>query len=324
MSSARSLSRRDLFAGAGVAAGALGALAGGVSLTTAAAQAAVDTRAYTSFSLLLEINGKFGGFCTGARGGGLGMALDNSGTSRSLGISTIEPLHVTLGPGLSADLLNWVTSRDGSTRDVSLVMFDQNYEEAYRLNLVASRVSGIALPVFTPDSKDVFSLDVDLIAASLSHEVGSRKKVSTQITKAKTHPLSTFRFYVQGLEPVAQYTRRVEGLAAERPVFALSPTGSSKTIDRELGPWTARPVRVITHFTAAAEFYKWQSDFMKRGDDRQALLQLLGADLKTVVASVDLLGVRPTLVTPPFETGPAIAVEMNVADMKFNLGGLVA
>jgi hypothetical protein len=109
-----------------------------------------------------------------------------------------------------------------------------------------------------------------------------------------------FRFSVQGFE-AATHISKVSALTAKRTV-----TGVGK--ERQWSAFDCSPVSITLPETEAGPFFNWFDDAVVKGNggksERAGRLDLLTADLKTVIATVDLGNLGVARYAPvPFVTG---------------------
>lgn len=308
-----SLSRRDLFLGAGTIA-ALGGIAG--SAWTPATQAAAASRRYFSTFVGMELDGTYAGNVLTAEGGEPVIVPGSpaQGTPNTL---RIEPLSIRVGD-MSSAVFDWIgkTSQGPvGPRQLAIIAYDQSQKEIYRLTMQGALLTGIATESFDGASKEVQRFTIKAAGTSSSHQLAGKTSMGgSPKSKAGLLQRANFRLYIQGLGSEALGVRSIEPVG-----LALRPDGT-------LGPM---PLRFNMAFAHAAPVIQWMQDTLAgKSGARAGELQMLAPTLATVAASVSFDQLMITRVGCPFDSGAdkiqLVEVECVPASLKFNMGELLS
>lgn len=313
---AGTLTRRDFFAGAGMAAGAVAAI-GGIAGTafTPAAQAAVKSRKYFSTYIAFELDGQFAGPVLAAEGGDPVITPANArlGTAATV---RYEPLEMLIDD-MTIPVFDWIGKSSAGTaaaRSCAIVAYGMDGKEVYRLNMQGARVTGIETDSFEAASREPLRLTVKVTPTSSSHQIGGKSSYSTTAKlRQNTMMRSNFRLYVQGLEGSAPRVVSVDKVG-----LTLGPDGSL----------TPLPLKFNLAFPDAGPMVQWMQDTLQgKSGARPGELQMLSVDLSKVIASATFEGLMITRVGCPLEASSDkiqfVEVECAPAAMKFNMGELL-
>lgn len=318
------MTRRELFAGAGMTAGALTALgsAGGLAYTPAAQAAALRDRKYFASYVALELDGGYAGNLVSAEGGEPVLVppdpIQQVGEAKFAGTATTlryEPMRLRLGD-MSAAVFKWIgdTSRTGPvSKNAAVITYDLEGRELYRLDGRGVRPTAITTDSLDPTSKDLLRFDLTLVPTSSSHVLTSKTNAAVKAgLRSKALFRSNFRLYIQGLESTTLKVRGVEsfGLKA-RADGVLVPT----------------PLKFMLNFKDAAAMFTWMNDTLAgKAGARDAELQFLSADLSRVAASAVFSQLTILRVSCPAQASDSIQsvdVECAPASLTFNMGDLL-
>lgn len=317
------VSRRDFFAGAGMAAGAVAALGSAAGLTYAPpAQAALKDRRYYSNYVALELDGAYAGNLASAEGGEPVLVppdpIQQVGDSKVAATATTlryEPLRLRLGD-MSAAVFKWIgdTSRTGPvSKNAAVITYDMEGRELYRLDARGVRPVSITADGCDGTSKEILRFGLNLIPTSSSHvlSVKSNTAVTTGL-KSKAIMRSNFRLYIKGLETATLKTRSIE------------PFGLQARADGVLVPTL---LKFTLSFTYAAAMFTWMNDTLAgKISARDAELQLLSPDFSKVIASASFSQLKILRVSCPAQANDSIQsvdVECAPAALTFNMGELL-
>lgn len=311
------LTRRDLFVGAGMTAGALAAL-GGIagSAVSPTALAAMRSRKYYATQLALELDGQFAGLVLAAEGGD---PVITPGDARLNTTATVryEPLEIVIGD-MTAPVFKWIVNSSagaGNSRSCAIIAYNE-YKEVYRLNMTGARVTGITTDSFEPASplgSSPLRLTVKVLPTQSAHQFGNKSSFPTTTNlKKNLMGRENFRLYIQGLE------------ASAPNVVAVDKVGLTFLPDGRIVPL---PLKFNLHFFHAGPMIQWMQDTLNgKSMARLGELQMLSPDLAKVIGSAHFEGLMVTRVSCPLESVSGsmqlIEVECMPSSMKFNLGEL--
>jgi len=311
---AGTLTRRDLFVGAGMTAGAIAALGGvaGSAYTPAARAAVLKDRKYFATYVALEVDGTYAGNLASAEGGEPVVVS----SSPEL-LVRYEPLRLRLGD-TSGAVFKWIadTSRGvPQALPVSVISCDFEGRENYRLSAQGVRPVSIMTDSLDAGAKDPFRFELTLQPTTSSHVLGTKSNSAVKLgLKSKGLFRSNFRLYIQGVD------------SAALPVRSIEPFGLRARADGVLVPTT---LKFTMLFGSAAPLFTWmQSTLDRKGDARQAQLQMLSGDLKTALATVDLTGLTILRMSCPAQTGADsfqhVEIECQPSTLTFDMNELAA
>lgn len=311
------ISRRDFFAGAGMAAGAVATIGGiaGTAFTPAAQAAVLKDRKYFSTYVALEFEGAYAGNLVSAEGGEP-VIVPGSPDGTSPATVRYEPLRLRLGD-MSGGIFKWMgdTSRGmAGGKSVSAISYDIEGRELYRLAAENVRPISIMTDNFDAGAKDLLRFEVLLQPGFSRHVLGGKANAAVKTgLKSKAILRSNFRLYVQGLESMAAQVRSVEsfGLKA-RPDGVLVPT----------------PLRFTLIFKDAAPLFAWMQNTLEgKEGGRPAQLQILSSDMAKVMATADFNGLTMVRISCPAQSSGGdtfqhVEVECQPSTLAFNMGEL--
>lgn len=315
------ISRRDLLLGAGVMAAGYSALA---PMTAQAAQAPGARGNVGIVGAAVEIDGVVAGLAKAVQGGGAkaefrAPSVPAGNKPQMPQITNIgqEPVVVRFITMPGAKFPEWFAARDLVPRNVAIIMFDQNYNEIYRLAMTNARIVALRLPDFDAMARSSLEFEVTFLAERSAHLFagpGSRR-VNNPARKPVT--AAGFRLMVQGLEKISNSTMRVA-----LPSFELSPGTSS---------WISSPLKFSVAFDAAGVLYDWLNAVVL-GTPVYRAAQLQVIDLNGgVQGSVDLVNCVPVAVSTPFrgsmaasgDAAVSVDVEALFSEAILNLQGVI-
>lgn len=305
------ISRRDLFLGAGMTAGAVAAIGavGGIAYAPTA-QAALKSRAYFATNVLLELDGVSAGRVVSAEGGEPVIVPGPTSTLR------YEPLTVRLGD-MSAAMYDWIgkaTLGSATSRAVNVVTSNSDAKEIYRLAMQDVRLTEVRLDALDAASTEPARFTVKMAPGQSKHQFGGTGAASS-ILNQKTSPLlrSNFRLYIQGVEAATTRARSVDSVGLQiAPTSAVAPM----------------VLRFSVAFADAGPLFSWMQDTLAgKSGMRQGELQLLTRDLTKAAATVGFNQLMIVRISCPAEaTGGSIQhaeVECVPTNVTFNMGELL-
>jgi hypothetical protein len=272
------MTRRELFAGAGMTAGALAAL-GGIIGTTAspAAQAAAKNRQYFSSSVSFELDGAFAGRLLSAEGGEpviVPGAPSADLKTRSPSTLRYEPLFLRFGD-MSAAVFDWVgkgTINAAAGRNASVVTFDALGKELYRLKMQNARLTEIMFDGLDGGVAEAARFSARIVPGLSSHDLSAKAVYKGETFKTSPLLRSNFRLYIQGLETATLKIRTIDPIGLQaRPDGLLVPTA----------------LRFTLPLAFAAPLFTWMNDTLAGAAKAvPGELQLLNRDFSKVAASI--------------------------------------
>jgi hypothetical protein len=314
---AGTLTRRELFAGAGLAAGAFAALGG--SAFTSAAQAAVKNREYFSTYVNLELDGAFAGRLLSASGGEPVIAspvYDEATRTTKSGQVAIEPLSLRFGD-MSAVVFDWVgkaSMNAASGRNAAVVAYSAEGKEVYRLAMQNARLTEVSFDRLDAGRAEVPRVSAQIRAGQSNHSIAGGSSYRGEFFKQSPLLSSNFRLLVQGLEVATTQARSIDSV------------GVRLLADGMLVP---TPLRFTVPLVHAAPLFGWMNATLAgKGGPLPGELQLLSRDLGKVSASISFEQLRILRISCPLDaTGDKsiqqVEVECLPAATKFNMGDLL-
>lgn len=310
---AGTLTRRDLFVGAGMAAGGIAAIGGlaASAYTPVARAAALKDRTYFATYVALELDGNYAGNLASAEGGEPVVVSPPP----ELAVR-YEPLRLRLGD-MSPALFKWIgdASRGApQALPVSVISCDLEGRENYRLSAQGVRPVSIMTDSFDGGAKEPFRFELTLQPSTSSHVLSTKSNSAVKLgLKSKGMLRSNFRLYIQGYETTTLQVRSVE------------PFGLRARADGVLVP---TPLKFTMLFNSAAPLFTWMQGTLDRKGEttRQAQLQILSADLKTALATADFTGMTILRMSCPAQAGSDsfqhVEVECQPSTLTFNMNQL--
>jgi hypothetical protein len=313
------LSRRDLFLGAGMTAGAVAAIGavGGIAYAPATLAALSKSRSYYANHVALELDGISAGRLLSAVGGEPALTFSSgaAGTERS-GSLRFEPLTVRMGD-MSAALYDWIgkaTTGVATPRAVNVITANLDGKEIYRLAMQNVRLTEVQLDSLDASQTDAARFTVKMLGAQTAHQFGG-KGTAISIATQKVSPIlqANFRLYIQGIDPAPIRARSVDPVGLQ-----IGPTGV-------IVPWA---LRFSVPFADAGPLFSWMQETLAgKSAPRQGELQLLTRDLSRVAVSVGFKELMIARISCPTEaqTGGLQHAEVECVPtaVSFNMGELL-
>ncbi len=316
------LSRRDLFLGAGMTAGAVAALGavGGIAYAPATQAALSKSRSYFATNVLLELDGVSAGRVVSAEGGEpvLVPATAVAGVERTVTTTSLryEPLTVRLGD-MSAAMYDWIgkaTAGAATPRGVNVVTSNFDAKEIYRLAMHNVRLSEVRLDELDSSKAEPARFTVKMTPSLSEHRFGGTGAASS-ILNQKSSPLlrSNFRLYIQGVESATTRARSVDAVGLQ-----IAPSGAVVPM----------MLKFSVPFADAGPLFTWMQETLAgKSGTRQGELQLLTRDLTKAAVTVGLNQLMIVRVSCPTEaTSGSIQhaeIECVPTSVSFNMGELL-
>jgi len=294
---------------------------------------AAPARAYTGGKFGLSLDGKAAGFLHSVEGGNAKAEV----VSVAAGASSFPKKHIStikyedivlqvplpMEKGLAEWIANSVKAKNGTIQFLDY----SNREQASR-DFHNALISEISFPALDGSSKDAAFITVTLTPEYTEYKKGSGK-VATVVKPqpgSKNWLPANFRLTIDGLD--ATHVSRIEPFAIRRKTTTEA-VGEKRNY--QVGPGTLEfPNLSVTLAESHADSWRqWFEDFAIQGNndeskERSGKLSLLAADLKSELASIDLLGlgivqVARTKQEAASENIARVRAEMYCEEMKFNL-----
>ncbi len=294
----------------------LSAWAQGVSSRALAARPQAS-RAY------LELNGIAVGMLKSVSGGNIvaDVVAERAGAGKRLGRVRYEPFVLETGPAMAPEF--WKVLQNGpgpAPLDGAVVLVDFNQKVLKRLEFVNARVTEIALPALDASSKDMASLLVTLVPDMVRALPGSGNAPAFTISKARPMLAGNFRLSIDGLDTAR--VNKIDALVLKQVAASLGNADRrdleqqlKKKVEsgerREFAPETMAPdVSDLVFFASmvgVGSLEKWFESFVVRGnnaasEEKNGKIELLSADLQTVLLTVTLRGLGIYRLAPSGET----------------------
>jgi hypothetical protein len=284
----------------------------------------VVTRTNTTF--MLEIDGQRIGPLLRASGGELFGSVAQTAMQpgpfpkKHIADLGVRPLELVFDTSVQPALLEWIGQLLAGTiqpRDGALVELDFNMRERSRLEFRNAWPTYVALPDLDASSKEVATFTLHLQPESIRRVAGSGAAGSVAGLKAKRALASAFRLKLDGEVDA----RRVAKIQAPRLTVTVSRGNRSGALE-----FVRASLSNLFCTTAVDESWWALADrFLAQGNNAEAdeltgTLELLSADMKTVLLSVGLDHVGLVSVSRVAETessSPArLTAEFYVEQMK--------
>ena len=311
------VSRRDLFLGAGMTAGALAAAGavGGIAYAPATQAALSKSRQYFATNIALELDGVSAGRLVSAEGGEPFIVPGVvSGTDRTGPSLRYETLTVRLGD-MSAALYDWIgkaTTGSATPRGVTVATYNLD-KEIYRLAMQNVQLTEVRLDDLDAAKTDAARFTVKMAPALSAHQFGGTASAAA-IANQKISPIlrSNFKLYIQGVEAATIRARSIDSVGLKIDSGVVAPLA----------------LKFAVPFNNAGPLFSWMQETLAgKSAMRSGELQLLTRDLAKVAASVGFTQLMITRISCPAEAASGsiqhAEVECVPTSVSFNMGDLV-
>jgi len=295
---------------------------------------AAASRAYSGGKFGLSLDGKAAGFLHSAEGGHAKAEVVSVVTGASSfpekHISAIKyedivlqmalPMEKGLGEWITDSLKAQVVSKNGTIQ-----FLDSDNRERATREFERALISEISFPALDGSSKDAGFITVTLTPESTQYKKGSTGRVVKDQSGQKHWLPANFRLTIDGLD--ATRVSRIEPFAIRRKITTEA-IGEKRNYRIMPATLEVPNLSVTLAESHADSWYQWFEDFAIQGNnddskERSGKLSLLTANLKSELASIDLLrlGIVQMARTKQ-EASQNIArvkAEMYCEEMKFNL-----
>jgi hypothetical protein len=340
-SSETALSRRDLLQTLGLSAGGL-MLFGSAELlrpTVAGAAAAIGRSYAGGGPVALELDGSQS-YVNSVEGGNavatvvVETASPGMSPGKHIGGVSYEDIVLQLPFTVAPQLASWIgdTVTKGPVRKSGAISYlDLNRSEWKRLEFTDALISEIALPACDASLKNTVSLKLRLTPEVTRWVGGSGKPAALPPpSRISVASQSNFRLNIQGLEPACPYISKIDVLTWKLPQTA-SPAGQTRDYLKQAAVPDVSPLKITVAEANAGLFYTWLDNVVIRGNtaaadaERGGVLQLLGTDMVTVLATVQLrnLGITryaPELYMSGVDAIGRVDVDMYCEGLSLKLG----
>lgn len=332
------LSRRDLLQTLGLSAGGLLLFGPPALLRPGPARAAgVAGRSYVGGGpVALELDGSQS-YVNSVEGGNAVATVvvepANAGMSpgKHMGGVNFEDIVLQLPFTVAPTLASWISDtldKGPVRRNGAISYMDLNRSEWKRLEFTSAMISEIALPACDASLKNTASLTLRLTPEGTRWVGGSGKLAALPPpSKIGVTSQSNFRLNIQGLEPACPYVSKIEALSWKLPQTA-SPLGQFRDYQKQPSIPEVSSLKITVAEANAGLFYTWLDNVVIRGNtaaadaERGGVLQWLGADMATVLATAQLRNLGITRYAPALYSAGADSIGRVEVDMYCEALGL--
>jgi len=257
-----------------------------------------NVAAYGSGNYLLELDGTPVGFLRSLEGGEPYIDVVSEAPNAGLiakhpGQLQCAPITISVGFGVDPVFLQWVAAtlnRQSVRKSGVVIMANYAAQEVSRLSFEDALITDIRFPKFDAASKENGYLTVTFQPRAARFTVSAPgAKIDTIATKQKPWLAANFRLRIPGLEAACARVSAIESIAVTATV--TSP-GGLRTVP-SVGALTVSNLFVTASEAVAPDFAAWFDDFAMLGNatERTATIDLLGADLSTLLFTISLSNV---------------------------------
>jgi hypothetical protein len=284
----------------------LGLLAVGVAAHDASA---AGTRSYAAGAYVVQIDGAGAGWVTKVAGGGAtaDVVLERAGQTGSYpkkhpGPVKFEDITFAVHGAMDRPLHDWVkqtlAAASSPAKEGAILTVDFNNKEQSRMAWKGGVISDFSFPELDGSSKDPALMFVTVTPQSTKISPGSGALVSDAVAqKAKSAKVmaANFRLAISGLEAAMPSVSHIDPMSV-RFTQITSPVGATRDYERTPGKVDVSNLVFTVLASKAAPVIAWHDDFVVRGNngdarERSGSIEVLGADLKTVVYRLNMKGI---------------------------------
>ena len=328
-------SRRELIRGLGLTSGGmlllgpsalLGSSAAAVTATATAANMAIRNPA-APVRAVLELDGQ-SSYLLSVAGGNAVASITTEAPAGPGAIPnkhptgfSFEDIVIALPLLASPTLSSWINdslTKGPIYKDGAIAFADADGNALKRLQFSSALLMEIDLPVCDATQRNPAVLSLRL-APERTQWIGGSGKVqafpfSTRLGAALA---GNFNLSIQGLEAACREVVLVSGLTAKR-TRQPSPLNLREPTLATYSPFDISTLRITLVEAYAAPFFSWFTNFSVQGNtgpgaERPGLLQWLTADLKTVIATAQLVNLGLVRYAPePFNSEAAVIPRVQV------------
>lgn len=301
---------------------------------------AAVVRAYASAHYALELDGMAGGWVRSFEGGTArgDVVVEPPGANpfakKHLGGVRFEPITISFGAGMNKPVFDWIkTSISGKIqrRNGAIVVADMNYKVVERVDFQNALITEVGFPALDAAVKEPSYFTVKFTPEFTRRGTGGAGAPVNQPAATKQTSLlgSNFRLRIQGLEQAVARVNRIEAVTIRQKSVG-SAVGDSRINQQAPGGFDFSNLVFTMSETDAAPLYQWADDFIVKGNngdaqERPGVLELLSADLKTVLFTLSFYNLGVVSVAPvPVLTGAdairRVKVELYCERIDFDAG----
>jgi phage tail-like protein len=298
-------------------------------------------RAYGIGNYMLELDGVAVGWIQSFEGGNArGEVLvepqgANPFAKKHLGGVRFEPVTIDFSGGMNNLFFDWIkTSISGKIqrRNGAIVVADMTYKMVERLEFQNAMITEFGFPALDAAVKDNSYFTVKFTPEFTRRVPGGAGAPVTQPAATKQTGkmlVSNFRLRIQGLEQACARVNRIEAVTIRQKTVG-SAVGDQRGYQQAPGGIDFPNLVFTMSETDAAPLYQWADDFIVKGNngdaqERPGVLELLSADLKTVLFTLNFFNLGVVSVAPaPLPTASdairRVKVELYCERIDFDAG----
>lgn len=286
--------RRSFFKTLGTAAAAAAVTVPGLAPVTAEAALPVDGRSFNVRRNILELGGQNVGELSRVNGGyPVGIVVedgvDGDGVIRKrIAGSNYKDLEISGGGNMGPEffeLIKKFLDRQSETFEGAISYSDAKFREGGRLDFQDAVVKSVRFPTLDAAAKTAGAFDITCQVGASQRVKGDLAKTDVGV-KSKAFLVSNFRVSIDGLENTMALTSRVESFTVKQEILDF---GEARAVV-DAGALQI-PDLVMTVSEARSEaLYDWFEKSVEQGipDERNGKIELLSADLRTVLFTIEL------------------------------------
>jgi len=263
-----------------------------------AGPAAGTPRSFGASHFSLQINGSDVGFLESVEGGNAVADVVVEGAhagfaTKRIGAVKYEPLRLKLPAPVHADVTKLIADSiagGGAIKSLAIVSYDLNMKAVAQRDVSDALLTEFGFEQLDAASKSPLHMVLGFQPASVRsvEKAGEAGKIGA---KTKTTTEGSFKLTLDGIE--------TRGVVSIKPLIAKRSTatatvGGSKVSAQVGNRFEVEAIDLQVSSAQAQPFFDWFEEFaIKRNkvEERGGKLELLGADLKTVLYTVNLAGV---------------------------------
>ncbi|MBI2766347.1 MAG: phage tail protein [Chloroflexi bacterium] len=336
--------RRSFIKKAGAAAAAISAapLALGVpglaEAETGGAEAATPARppASSTRQFQLDLDGLAAGWLQDLDGGlpyGEVVEYQNGGETvvrKHVGGVKYEDFAIQVGPGMSPGFWQWLVDMAGGNaqrKSGEIQAADFNYRTVSTRQFRNALLKEVGFPALDAASKDAAYMAIDFAAEDIVVKPGDGT-IAGRAKKQKAFLASNFRLTIDGLEEACKKVNKIDAFVIKQQIISLS-EGTDRLRLLEPGKLEIPNLAITLPESAAKPLQDWFDDFVIKGNNRdeqekRGLLEFLGADLKTVLFSLEFFNLGIFRLDPDHDGDGLVArlkAEMYCEQVRFSAPG---
>jgi hypothetical protein len=323
------ISRRNLLRGLGLSAGGLMLLGTPALLGSTVARGATVARAFSKGPAALEVDGTQSYVISVEGGNAIGTVVSETPVGGAVpgkhigGVGyedIVVQLPFTVAPALAAWIGNSLAS--GTVRKSGAIVYtDGTGSEWKRLEFTDALITGVELPACDASLKNPAYLKLRISPEFARWAAGSGKLAALPPpAKIAVAWQSNFRLNIQGLEPACPYVSKIDAFSWKLSLPASAIVGLREPLKQPYASDVSM-LKITVAEANAAPFYAWLDSFLLRGivngpdAERGGVLQWLGADMATALATAQFRNLGITRYAPEQYPGAADSISRVEVDM---------